>query len=130
MIINYDKRELLENLLKIPLDGKEVRLCRDLARIIGFRADRLCACGLAAIYNKRGLSSCAIGIDGSVLLNNPELKDDVLQALSDILGYPVDKLPLRLNMVRDRSSERNFWERERKGIDESNIYILIPHPSA
>ncbi|PGG97702.1 hypothetical protein AJ79_09110 [Helicocarpus griseus UAMH5409] len=105
MTNHFDKREVLEHLLKIPLNEEEVRLCRDLARMIDMRAARLCACGLAAIYKKRGLSSCVVGIDGSVLLNNPELKDNVLQALGEILGYPVDKLPLRLNMVKDGSSE-------------------------
>ena len=105
MTNHYDKRELLEDLLKIPLDEEEVTLCRDLARMIDMRAARLCACGLAAVYKKTGWKPCVVGIDGSVLLNNPELKDSVLQALGEILGSSVDQLPLRLNMVRDGSSE-------------------------
>lgn len=104
MANHYDKRELLEDILKLPLADEEVTLCHNLARMIVIRAARLCACGLAAVYKKTGRKSCVIGIDGSVLLNNPELKDGVLQALREILGYPVDELPLRLNMVRDGSS--------------------------
>lgn len=79
----------------------ELELCRRLAELIGTRAARLSACGVAAICKKKGWDSCHVGADGSVFNKYPHFKERGAQALREILGWttpagrkePVEILP-------------------------------------
>lgn len=61
---------------------------RRLAELIGTRAARLSACGVAAICKKKGYDSCHVGADGSVFNKYPHFKTRGAQALKEILDWP------------------------------------------
>ncbi|WVQ77448.1 hypothetical protein IAR50_007134 [Cryptococcus sp. DSM 104548] len=61
---------------------------KKLAVLIGTRAARLSACGIAAIVSKKGYleQGCAVGADGSLYNKYPNFADRVHQALEDVFG--------------------------------------------
>lgn len=61
---------------------------RRLAELIGTRAARLSACGVAAICKKKGYKTCHVGADGSVFNKYPHFKARGAQALREILDWP------------------------------------------
>jgi len=61
---------------------------RRLAELIGTRAARLSACGVAAICKKKNYQSCHVGADGSVFNKYPHFKARGAQALREILDWP------------------------------------------
>lgn len=61
--------------------------------MIGTRAARLLACGVAAISIKKGYESCHVGADGSVFNKYPHFKARNAQALREILDWPAKKDP-------------------------------------
>ncbi|KAI4153105.1 MAG: hypothetical protein LQ340_002510, partial [Diploschistes diacapsis] len=52
--------DLLRHKLGIEASKPELELCRRLAELIGTRAARLSACGIAAICKKKGIESCHV----------------------------------------------------------------------
>ncbi|KAL7975262.1 hexokinase [Trichoderma sp. SZMC 28014] len=66
----------------------ELELIRRLAELIGTRAARLSACGVAAICKKKNYESCHVGADGSVFNKYPHFKARGAQALREILDWP------------------------------------------
>ncbi|KAK0481945.1 hexokinase-1 [Armillaria luteobubalina] len=70
----------------------ERQFFRALAKLIGRRAARLSACGIAAIVSKRGYldEGCSVGADGSLYnistLKYPGFADRVHECLQDIFG--------------------------------------------
>lgn len=85
----------------ITTTGPERKLLRRLAELIGTRAARLSACGVAAICKKKGITACHAGADGSVFNKYPNFQERGAQALKEIFGwteanpkdYPVKLLP-------------------------------------
>lgn len=77
--------------LSIATTRPELELIRRLAELIGTRAARLSACGVAAICKKKGFSSCHVGADGSVFNKYPHFKARGAQALKEILDWPNKK---------------------------------------
>ncbi len=67
----------------------ELELIRKTAELIGTRAARLSACGVAAICTKKGYDSCHVGADGSVFNRYPHFKARGATALREILDWPV-----------------------------------------
>lgn len=67
---------------------EERQFFKKLAVLIGTRAARLSACGIAAIVSKKGLldEGCAVGADGSLYNKYPHFADRVHEALTDIFG--------------------------------------------
>ncbi|KAJ9116926.1 hypothetical protein QFC22_004584 [Naganishia vaughanmartiniae] len=67
---------------------EERQFCRSLAKLIGTRAARLGACGLAAIVSKKGYldKGCSIGADGSLYGKYPGFADRIHEGLIDIFG--------------------------------------------
>lgn len=67
---------------------EERHFFRELAKLIGRRAARLSACGIAAIVSKKNLleKGCAVGADGSLYNKYPGFADRVHEALTDIFG--------------------------------------------
>jgi hexokinase len=74
--------------LNITPTRPELELIRKLAELIGTRAARLSACGVAAICKKKGYQSCHVGADGSVFNKYPHFKARGAQALREILDWP------------------------------------------
>jgi len=64
----------------------ELRLIRRLAELIGLRAARLSACGVAAIAKKKNIQSCSVGADGSVFTKYPHFGVRLQEALVEIFG--------------------------------------------
>ncbi|PFH48937.1 hypothetical protein AMATHDRAFT_64312 [Amanita thiersii Skay4041] len=66
----------------------ERQFFRALAKLIGRRAARLSACGIAAIVSKMGYleEGCAVGADGSLYNKYPGFADRLHEGLVDIFG--------------------------------------------
>ncbi|KAH9835019.1 hexokinase [Rhodofomes roseus] len=66
----------------------ERQFFRALAKLVGRRAARLSACGIAAIVSKMGYleEGCAVGADGSLYKKYPGFADRVHEGLQDIFG--------------------------------------------
>ena len=86
-----ETQDLLEHKLGIKATKPERELCRRLAELIGTRAARLSACGIAAICKKKDFKSCHVGADGSVFNKYPHFKERGAQALKEILDWPDKK---------------------------------------
>ncbi|KAL8822431.1 MAG: hypothetical protein Q9191_006833 [Dirinaria sp. TL-2023a] len=83
--------DLIKRTLSISATKPELELCRRLAELIGTRAARLSACGVAAICKKKNIASCSVGADGSVFNKYPHFKARGAQALREMLGWPRGK---------------------------------------
>ncbi|RDA91769.1 hypothetical protein CP533_4760 [Ophiocordyceps camponoti-saundersi (nom. inval.)] len=80
--------DLFSSQLGITCTAPELELIRRLAEMIGTRAARLSACGVAAICQKKGYKTCHVGADGSVFNKYPHFKARGAQALGEILDWP------------------------------------------
>lgn len=67
---------------------EERQFFRSLAKLIGRRAARLSACGIAAIVSKKGYleEGCHVAADGSLYSKYPGFADRIHEALTDIFG--------------------------------------------
>ncbi|KAM4055160.1 hexokinase domain-containing protein [Hirsutella rhossiliensis] len=83
-----ETHDLFTKKLNITCNRGELELMRRLAELIGTRAARLSACGVAAICKKKGYKSCHVGADGSVFNKYPHFKARGAQALREILDWP------------------------------------------
>jgi hexokinase len=83
--------DLFQNKLSLIPTHPELELIRRLAELIGTRAARLSACGVAAIAKKKGYETCHVGADGSVFNKYPHFKQRGAQALREILDWPAKK---------------------------------------
>jgi hexokinase len=66
----------------------ERKFFRRLAQLIGTRAARLSACGIAAIVSKKGIldEGCGVATDGSLYNKYPKFPQRIHDALVDIFG--------------------------------------------
>ncbi|CZT05334.1 probable hexokinase [Rhynchosporium agropyri] len=83
--------DLFQNKLGISVTRPELELIRRLAELIGTRAARLSACGVAAISIKKGYKTCHVGADGSVFNKYPHFKARGAVALREILDWAPKK---------------------------------------
>jgi hexokinase len=96
--------DLFRRELHIRAKQPELELCRRLAELIGTRAARLSACGVAAICIKKGIKSCHVGADGSVFNKYPHFKARGAVALREILDWEKDqKDPISILAAEDGS---------------------------
>jgi hexokinase len=100
--------DLLHQRLGITATKPELELCRRLAELIGTRAARLSACGVAAICIKKNIKKCHVGADGSVFNKYPHFKARGAQALREILDWPMkerrtEKDPIEILPAEDGS---------------------------
>ncbi|KAF2102008.1 hexokinase [Rhizodiscina lignyota] len=97
--------DLFHHKLNLSCTKPELELCRRLAELIGTRAARLSACGIAAICKKKGYTACHVGADGSVFNKYPHFKARGAQALRDIFGWgkEVKKDPIVIMAAEDGS---------------------------
>ena len=79
--------DLFHRELGIKTNKPELELCRRLAELIGTRAARLSACGVAAICKKKNIETCHVGADGSVFNKYPHFKARGAVALREILDW-------------------------------------------
>lgn len=104
---NLTEVELLFlNKLSLATTEPERKLIRRLAELIGTRAARLSACGVAAMCKKTGITACHAGADGSVFNKYPNFRDRGAQALKEIFDweykYPKD-YPIKVVPAEDGS---------------------------
>ena len=83
-----ETHDLIQRTLGISATKPELELCRRLAELIGTRAARLSACGVAAICKKKNIESCHVGADGSVFNKYPHFKARGAQALREMMDWP------------------------------------------
>lgn len=93
--------------LDISTTESERALIRRLAELIGTRAARLSACGVAAIAKKIGATEAQAGADGSVFNKYPHFKERGAQALKEIFGWDdsltVEQYPVKIVAAEDGS---------------------------
>ncbi|KAL7272332.1 hexokinase [Rhizina undulata] len=96
---------LFEKKLNIVTTEPERKLIRRLAELIGTRAARLSACGVAAICSKKNITACHVGADGSVFNKYPNFQQRGAQALREIFGWDksVRKDPIQMVPSEDGS---------------------------
>ncbi|KAJ5627544.1 Hexokinase [Penicillium herquei] len=96
--------ELFERELKIRPTQPELEMVRRLAELIGTRAARLSACGVAAICTKKNIESCHVGADGSVFTKYPHFQARGALALREILDWaPNEKDKVTIMAAEDGS---------------------------
>jgi hexokinase len=83
----HETLALFQGKLNISPQKPELELIRRLAELIGTRAARLTACGIAALCTKQGWKSVHVGADGSVFNKYPHFKKRQAQALKEILDW-------------------------------------------
>ncbi|KAF4123989.1 hexokinase [Geosmithia morbida] len=83
--------DIFSGRLSIVCTCHELELIRRLAELIGTRAARLSACGVAAVCKKKDYKECHVGADGSVFNKYPHFKARGAQALREILDWPEKK---------------------------------------
>lgn len=79
--------DIFKTQLDLDTTMPELELIRRLAELIGTRAARLSACGVAAICKKKGYKTCHVGADGSVFNKYPHFKARGAVALREILDW-------------------------------------------
>jgi hexokinase len=82
-----ETHDLFVRVLGINPNKSELELVRRLAELIGTRAARISACGVAAICTKKNMESCHVGADGSVFTKYPHFQARGAQALREILDW-------------------------------------------
>jgi len=82
-----ETHDIFVNQMGIKPTRPELELLRRLAELIGTRAARLSACGVAAICKKKGYKTAHVGADGSVFNKYPHFKARGAQALKEILDW-------------------------------------------
>ncbi|KAI9926649.1 hypothetical protein ASPWEDRAFT_120797 [Aspergillus wentii DTO 134E9] len=99
-----ETEEVFERHLGIKCTQPELEMVRRLAELIGTRAARLSACGVAAICKKKNIESCHVGADGSVFTKYPHFKARGAQALREILDWaPQEKDKVSIMAAEDGS---------------------------
>jgi hexokinase len=83
----HETLELFQRVLNLSPQKHDLEIVRRLAELIGTRAARLTACGIAAICKKQGWESAHVGADGSVFDKYPHFKLRQAQALKEILNW-------------------------------------------
>jgi hexokinase len=100
-----ETQDLFTQKLGIATTKPELELIRRLAELVGNRAARLSACGVAAICKKKGIAACHVGADGSVFNKYPHFKLRGALALREIFDWPKElkKDPVDIRAAEDGS---------------------------
>lgn len=70
---------------------EDLKICRYLSSLIGKRAARLFACGIAAVCKKTDFHDCHVGVDGAVFKKYCGFKSRASQALREIFDWPANE---------------------------------------
>ncbi|KAJ3416192.1 hexokinase A [Chytridiales sp. JEL 0842] len=100
-----DTKTVLEEFLKIPLTSRADRLIvRTVCELVGKRAARLSAAGVAAIVTKiNRLDGCTVAVDGSLFELYPHFANRMRDALRELLGMSSENVILE--QARDGSGQ-------------------------
>lgn len=101
-----DVDDLFRNKLGIITSESERTLIRHLAELIGARAARLSACGVAAIAKKTNMKSGHGAADGSVFNKYPHFKERGAKALAEIFDWDYKDIkdhPIKIIPAEDGS---------------------------
>jgi hexokinase len=100
-----ESRDLFKQTLDLEPSDPELELSRRLAELIAVRGARLCACGVAAICTKKGISRGHVAADGSVANKHPKFKKRWTRALAEILDWEESREqdPIQLTSAKDGS---------------------------
>ncbi|KAI8997925.1 hypothetical protein BC832DRAFT_535257 [Gaertneriomyces semiglobifer] len=98
-----DTRSVLEDLVHIPhTTVSDRRMVKHVCELVGIRAARLSAAGIAAILTKTNrLSGCTVAVDGSVFEHYPHFSNRMGDALRELLGLVAEGVVLE--QARDGS---------------------------
>jgi hexokinase len=78
---------LFQTSLALTPSPPALALIHRLAQLIGTRAARLTACGIAAICKKQKWTAVHVGADGSLFIMYPHFKQRQAQALKELFGW-------------------------------------------
>jgi hexokinase len=100
-----ETRKLFEQVLSITPTNRELQFLQSLAKLIAIRGARLCACGVAAICEKKSIKEGHVAADGSVANKHPRFRQRWAQALGEILEWDDDRKddPITLTAAEDGS---------------------------
>ncbi|KAJ1553137.1 hexokinase A [Cladochytrium tenue] len=100
-----DTKAVLEELMKIPKTSHSDRvIVKGICELVGRRAARLSAAGIAAIVTKiNRLDGCTVAVDGSLYELYPHFANRMRDALAEILGLSADNIILE--QARDGSGQ-------------------------
>lgn len=100
-----DSKTRFQDLLGIEPSSSELAFSHRLAELIGIRGARLCTCGIAAICQKKGISSGHVAADGSVANKHPTFKRRWADGMAEVFGWPKDRKrdPITITSAEDGS---------------------------
>lgn len=100
-----DTENLFINQLGLQTTDEERYFIRRVAELLGTRAARLSACGVAAMTKKRGYKYAHAGADGSVFNKYPYFRERGAQALAEIFDWDMDvkDYPIKILPAEDGS---------------------------
>ncbi|KAI8897032.1 hypothetical protein BC833DRAFT_540711 [Globomyces pollinis-pini] len=100
-----DTRQLLEDVLNVPNTSyDDRRIVKHVCELVGTRAARLSAAGIAALVTKiNRLDACTVAIDGSVYEHYPHFGNRMRDALQEILGITAQNIVME--QARDGSGQ-------------------------
>ena len=87
----------------LAADKNDLEMCHRVAQLIGTRAARLSACGIAAICRKKNWDTCRVGADGSVFAKYPHFKERCALALREIFDWKTEEDPIQVKSAEDGS---------------------------
>lgn len=79
--------EMFKKDYNVEFSKAELNFGRRLAQLIAIRGARMCACGIAAICQKQGITRGHVAADGSVANKHPQFKKRWADALGEILDW-------------------------------------------
>jgi hexokinase len=97
---------LLEDIfnIKAPTSLRDRRMVKRVCELVGTRAARLSAAGIAALVTKTNrLNQCTVAIDGSLFEHYPHFGNRMRDALREMLGLSADNI--LLEQARDGSGQ-------------------------
>lgn len=83
-------RSVFQHQFGLDCDKIHSKLIQHISWLVSTRAARLFACGIAAICQKKGISSGRFAVDGAVFKEYPEFQKRVAEALREIYDWPND----------------------------------------
>ena len=100
-----DGKAIYQDLLGIEPSSSDLAFSHRLAELIGIRGARLCICGIAAICQKKEITSGHVAADGSVANKHPTFKRRWADAMGEVLGWPADRKrdPITVTSAEDGS---------------------------